>query len=239
MDVPALLAGGAPVTGAPGFPAPFAPLAGLPAASLVIERAAVSGAGLDVTEAERRLTDRMVPARAEEFLAGRHLVRRILRERWPDRAPGFSLLPDPERRPVWPPGLVGSITHSGGRVAAALAEAAAVRGIGIDIQEIPDEDTARDVGRVVAPRELADGLGLPDAEAVGLVLSLKESLFKCLNPTFRQFIDFPDVEVFPDLARGTCAFRRVNAAKLWPEEPLTAVFGRDGPYWESAVLWPR
>jgi 4'-phosphopantetheinyl transferase EntD len=83
---------------------------------------------------ERALVATAVKKRRHEFAAGRNCARRALAKLgWPD----FPVLSGPNREPLWPPGVLGSITHCHGycaAVAAPLAELKGILGIGIDAE---------------------------------------------------------------------------------------------------------
>src|SRR5215469_17508082 len=55
--------------------------------------------------------------RIEQFAAGRLCARRALEALG---IAGFSLLTAPDRRPLWPAGVTGSITHTAGYAAAVV-----------------------------------------------------------------------------------------------------------------------
>ena len=86
---------------------------------------------------------RAVAVRRLEFARGRGCAREAL------AALGVAAGPipvGPEREPVWPSGVVGSITHCEGFVAAVVARAADLRAIGLDVE------TAAPVGEDVGAR---------------------------------------------------------------------------------------
>ncbi|MEU2391455.1 nuclear transport factor 2 family protein [Streptomyces sp. NPDC007369] len=140
-----------------------------------------------------------VAGRRREFALGRHSARVALG--------GLGVAPTPIRRgaagsPVWPPGVVGSISHTEGVCAAAVAPAADVAGIGIDIepaQPLPDEV----LNLVCTPGERHQ---LPPGTSALLfakvVFSAKESVYKVLYPLTGRFWDFHDVELSLDLPGG-------------------------------------
>ena len=141
------------------------------------------------------------PRRLAEFRAGRWCAHRAL-------APlGLGESPIPiamSREPVWPAGVVGSITHCLGYCAAAVAPSAQLRGIGIDA-ELPSEVSFGLAEQICGRAELARLSEMPcDATlALSLTFSAKESVFKALFPRERVFLEFPDVELLFDYAEGT------------------------------------
>jgi enterobactin synthetase component D len=105
----------------------------------------------------------------------------------------------PSGAPDFPDGLVGSITHAGGFVSAALARATVTEGIGIDSEVIASARRAsRVMRRIGTARELdaaALQLDLDRALAVTLLFSAKESLFKCLSRRAGRAFDYLDARV--------------------------------------------
>src|SRR5690606_32554558 len=124
---------------------------------------------------------RGVAKRQGEYLAGRLCAREALH-----RLCGQALVPgrDDDGVPLWPAGMVGSITHGGGRAAALAAHSGQWRGLGLDLEkQLNAERAARLAGEILTPVELQRATGLePEAFArrVTLTFSLKESLFKAL-----------------------------------------------------------
>lgn len=117
--------------------------------------------------------------RRAELVAGRGCARLALTRL------GVAVVPvgvRDDRGPAWPPGVVGSITHGAGEVAAAVARSASYAGIGVDVEVARPLDVG--TARVVASDaelEAADRCGLGDTAGV-VVLSAKESLFKAWAP---------------------------------------------------------
>ena len=99
---------------------------------------------------------------------------------------------------MWPDGVVGSITHTKDFAAAAVASTADAISLGIDTERIMSEAQARQVcGTVAWPVELAHAraVGMSRLEALTLVFSVKETVFKCLYPRIGRMFDFHDVRV--------------------------------------------
>jgi enterobactin synthetase component D len=103
-----------------------------------------------------------------------------------------------DRAPIWPDGVVGSITHTGGFAAAAVAWAADIAGLGIDSERIIDPATARDIADICMVDEAAlfeVPHGRSFCEFCTFVFSAKEAVFKCLFPLVRKFLEFSDVRI--------------------------------------------
>ncbi|MEA3250855.1 MAG: 4'-phosphopantetheinyl transferase superfamily protein [Pseudomonadota bacterium] len=139
---------------------------------------------------------RAAPKRQAEFLAGRFCAREALH-----RLTGFDHVPAvaESKAPLWPEGLVGSITHSGDLAAVLVAPAHLYRGIGLDAETLIDTARAeRLAGQILTPAE-RDWLATLPAERRGrfvtLAFSLKESLFKALFPLVGVRFYFQDAEL--------------------------------------------
>ena len=75
---------------------------------------------------------RAVPKRVAEFAAGRRAARRALDSIGRE---AVDLPAGPNRAPVWPEGVTGSITHDGDLALAAVALLGEVRSLGLDLTE--------------------------------------------------------------------------------------------------------
>ncbi|MEU3574635.1 4'-phosphopantetheinyl transferase superfamily protein [Kitasatospora sp. NPDC036755] len=95
----------------------------------------------------------LAPRRAEEFLAGRALLRRLLTALLPELATS-PVVREPRGRPVLAaaPGVGISVSHDGDRVAAAVAPG---RRVGVDLQQVPDEVSSRLLRRCLRERAAA------------------------------------------------------------------------------------
>lgn len=135
---------------------------------------------------------RAVPARRTEYAA----VRVCARDALDALGAGRPAVPSaPDRSPVWPTGVVGALTHCEGYRAAAVARAAAWRGVGIDAE--PLAPLPPGVGALVmsdderaALRDLDPALH-PDR----VLFSAKESVYKVWYPVVRAWLGFEDVRV--------------------------------------------
>lgn len=148
---------------------------------------------------EEALVEGAVAARRAEFATARACARQALRQ---IGAPVGPILRGPKREPLWPPGIVGSLTHCAGYRAAAVARADEVLAIGIDaephaaIQE-------RVAARVMDAEERAWAARAP----VGihwdrLFFSAKESVYKAWFPLARRWLDFGDAHLTIDPEAG-------------------------------------
>lgn len=139
---------------------------------------------------------RAAPKRRAEFLAGRLCARDTLaRLSGVPQVPGMA----ESRAPLWPPGLLGSITHSAGFAAALAASTRDYRGLGLDAERWLTRERARRLAdQLLTPAEREWLATLPDADQgpfVTLAFSLKESLFKALFPLVGVRFYFQDAEL--------------------------------------------
>jgi enterobactin synthetase component D len=149
--------------------------------------------------------------RQAEFLAGRLCAREALRSCAPEHL-DTPIAVGNHGQPLWPSGIVGSITHSRGFASAALARTRDARGVGVDVEQVMTDDRAASLLERIAAREeicaLVDASGWTIGMALTFVFSAKESVFKCLYPEVRRYFDFRDVSVISvDLAVGCFAVR--------------------------------
>jgi enterobactin synthetase component D len=152
---------------------------------------------------EQRAAAALAPARRRDWIAGRAAMRAALHRLDPAIAAG-AIEPDDRGAPRLPAGWVGSISHKRGL---ALALAAPDDGwtLGVDLEV--DQPSRIDISRrVVTPAEAAalDALDSDEARgrAVMLRFSIKEAIYKAIDPYLRRYVGFLEVEVWPDDAGG-------------------------------------
>lgn len=167
----------------------------------------------ELLPAETRGTSPMVPRRRQEYRHGRCCARLAL------VGLGYPDCPVPlgaDRAPLWPEGVVGSISHCGDTAAAAVAPRAEFGGIGLDIEKCEELD--QPLLSMICRSEEIERLGPGDARLlVGkLIFSAKESVFKCIFPLVQRFVDFQEVEVRLDLEANTFV-ARPHADDLAPQ----------------------
>ncbi|MFQ2063178.1 amonabactin biosynthesis phosphopantetheinyl transferase AmoD [Aeromonas veronii] len=141
---------------------------------------------------------RAAPKRLGEFLAGRFAAREALR---PLGLAGSTVAIGPAREPLWPAGFEGSISHSllqgGGMALCAVRPGRA--GMGLDLESWLAERQASELWPSIVSGEewarlaaAARAAGLSRAEALTLIFSAKESLFKALYTRVGRYFDFLD-----------------------------------------------
>ena len=141
---------------------------------------------------------RSVIKRRHEHAAGRHCAGVALARLG---RPAATVGRGPSREPLWPRGVVGSITHCDGYCAAAVARRSEVAAIGIDAE--PNESLPHEVPAVVlVPEEYVWIERLrrsqPAVSWDRLVFSAKESIFKAWYPSAQRWLGFEDAVVTVD-----------------------------------------
>jgi len=163
--------------------------------------------GLTLYPEEEAWVTRAVEARRREFTTGRYCARAALRR--------FGVAPaaiakGPGGAPVWPDGVVGSITHCAGYRAAAVALTSDIFTVGIDAE--PAEPLPDEILNIISiPRERAELAVIADAWPGvpwgRLLFSAKESVYKAWAPVTASFLDFDGAEIRIDSKAGRFAAR--------------------------------
>ncbi|MBB4952388.1 enterobactin synthetase component D [Agrobacterium vitis] len=165
-----------------------------------------------------------VPKRKAEYVAGRLCAMRAMQAQTGQA--GVIIATGSKGEPVWPEGWVGSITHTQGFAAAALADKRSFRSLGMDTEQIMTTKVMENVtSRICRPEETyVHGSPLSAEVYTTLVFSAKESLFKCLHPLVSKMFWFEDArieitdyaaglfraELMRDLTEEFCASVQVN-----------------------------
>ncbi|PRW65249.1 4'-phosphopantetheinyl transferase family protein [Actinopolyspora mortivallis] len=178
---------------------------------------------------EERFVARAVHSRRREFTVARHCARRALARL------GYDEVPVPQgesRQPVWPAGVVGSITHCTGYCAAAVTSSADVLTVGIDAEsDAPLPTGVLDQVSTEEERRLLEQL--PDGDNWDrLLFSAKESVYKAWFPLTGRWLGFTDA--FVRFERGG----RFRAELTVPpvELPAGTLTGFTGHFVTSAGL---
>lgn len=99
--------------------------------------------------------------------------------------------------PLWPQGVVGSLAHDDQMAVAAIARAADVLSVGIDVE--PAEPLPDEIAALVFNG--GDGIGGIEAGLAARVLfSAKEAVYKAAHPLDGEILGYEHIRV--DLARG-------------------------------------
>ncbi|MCO6187574.1 4'-phosphopantetheinyl transferase [Rhizobium sp. L1K21] len=126
--------------------------------------------------------------RRAEFVAGRLCAIQSLKSL---NSPATAPAEGPDRAPVWPDNIIGSITHSGHWALSIAAGRQHYSGIGVDLEEQLSAQSAAEIRAQVFSEWERQRFGIDvDASLTGLAFSAKESLFKALYPITRQHFGF-------------------------------------------------
>ncbi|MEV5432433.1 4'-phosphopantetheinyl transferase superfamily protein [Streptomyces sp. NPDC052701] len=147
------------------------------------------------------------PKRRREYANVRLCARRAMSELGMPPAPVLSGV---RGAPVWPDGIVGSLTHCPGFRAAAIARSAAFAGLGIDAE--PDLPLSKGLLEFISlPQERARVRALTQSSPGTcwdrLLFSAKEAVFKTWFPLTRRELDFAEADITIDPASGTFSAR--------------------------------
>jgi 4'-phosphopantetheinyl transferase EntD len=147
-----------------------------------------------------------VVKRKSEFIAGRYCAHQSLAP-WevPDGIIGIG----EGRSPVWPAGIVGSISHCHAYALAVTARSDNLFAIGLDVEDVVSEETRNNIQKAVVNQNemfLLTGSSRPDI-VFTLIFSMKESFFKAAYPHVKFYFDFPAISLTHiDWGRGTVLF---------------------------------
>lgn len=148
--------------------------------------------------------------RLAEFTASRTLARRLLGQIGVEPT---EILSGDHREPLWPEGVVGTISHSSEIVIVAVAKAGDVKSIGVDI-EVRDQLKKELWDKILNPSELKI-LATLDAKESGpmslLFFSTKESFYKAQFPITQEFIGFDALDLDLPMAESHLPFTILHA----------------------------
>lgn len=153
---------------------------------------------------ELPMVAKSVAKRTREVTNARSCARRALAALG---RPEVPILRGVKGEPLWPDGVVGSITHTSGYYAAAVAESSTARSVGVDA-EVHDELPDGVLEHVAFGAELSRLADLRAADPSvwwdRLLFSAKESVYKAWYPLAGRWLGFEDAELTVDPA-GTFA----------------------------------
>jgi len=166
---------------------------------------------------------RAVAARRREFTTGRMCARAALRKLGMAEVP---ILSGDRREPLWPAGVVGSITHCPGYRAAAVARTVDAMAIGIDA-ELHAALPAGVLERVSSPQE-RNWLRAAPASLYWdrLLFSAKESVYKAWFGLTGRTLGFDDATVHFQPTDGCFSTRLSVAPELHGVHEFNALEGR-------------
>lgn len=141
---------------------------------------------------------RAVERRRREYATVRHCARQALQLLG---QPPAAILSGPHREPLWPPGVVGSMTHCAAYQAAALARSSEIATIGIDAE--PNEPLPDGVLPVISldaeRTQLAELAALDTSTRWDrLLFCAKESVYKAWFPLTGAWLGFEQASISID-----------------------------------------
>ncbi|MGB5375399.1 MAG: 4'-phosphopantetheinyl transferase superfamily protein [Polyangiales bacterium] len=171
-------------------------------------------------KSEAALVDGAAQTRVEQFTAGR-VCSRIALGRL-GVATTKPILRGEDRAPIWPPGFIGSISHTDTWCAAAVARTEDIRSLGIDLESSTPLKEAL-LKRVCTPKERDWLHQLPAPGVTGkIVFSAKEAVYKCQYPLSNEFLGFHAVEI----ELGEDSFQAVFQQEAGGFKPGDVISGR-------------
>lgn len=102
------------------------------------------------------------------------------------------------RAPIWPAGMIGSISHSGNYAMAIAIPKVQADLVGIDCEKRIDDTRARELAKTVLTHSeygLSARSGLSFSDFFVLSFSAKECLYKALHPKVARFFGFSAAEL--------------------------------------------
>ena len=132
-----------------------------------------------------------------------------------------------DRSPRGPVGVVGSITHNNDRAAAVVARDSEYAGLGIDIESVMAFQQAQELQQQILTDEdmNCEGVHLCGTEFfVTLAFSAKESLYKALYPSTKQYMDFHDLYIKRISATSLTLSLRRDLDSTWKQGADFEVF---------------
>ena len=147
-----------------------------------------------LTPNEKQAASRFSDKRLKDFSTGRHCARKALGNLGCENA---EILIGDDKQPIWPPGYVGSISHSGKLAGAVVSHASKIKSVGLDIETI-GKITPEMWELLYTDKEkelLSSFIGEKLAHYTTLLFSFKESFYKLQFPLTHTYLNFTDVEI--------------------------------------------
>lgn len=197
---------------------------------------------------ERSIADLRAAHARPAFVAGRLALRAALRshgEALPDAEIDAPIVHDARGAPVLPGGWTGSISHKE-TIALALARPSRGVHVGVDVEvERPGRiDISR---RVLTDAELAELAARPDQSPAARAaftlqrFSMKEAVYKAIDPIVRRYVGFREVQLEPRGDAWACVFvaQRADEPRLEIEARSEIVDTEIGSILASSALARR
>lgn len=202
-DGPGTLASGATPSSDPWDASPFGVLGSLMPRGVVVVDVDPKGEPPALPPEEAEMVMRAVAKRRRELAWGRSCARRALESLGVDWNTAIGR--GDRGEPLWPSGVVGSISHCAGYCVTAVADQAVIGGLGIDAEAagVLPRGGWEMISTAAERGALARALGRPPGRYGIVLFSAKESIYKAWYPMTGQWLGFQDVDVLVDPATGT------------------------------------
>ena len=167
-----------------------------------------------LTEVEKKITLGFSPKRLTDFSTGRYCAMKALEQ----LGIQDTIIPiGDEREPIWPEGIVGSISHCDSLIGAIVAKSSDHISLGLDIEEIGR--VTRDLWDLVFTENEKNYLfRLSDEDILvqsTAIFSIKEAFYKFQHPLTKTYLDFLDVEVaLPGLTQVKVLVETIDASSI-------------------------
>jgi 4'-phosphopantetheinyl transferase EntD len=197
----------------------------LPSAVIAVE-ARHDTAGVALFPAEEAAVGQSVEKRRREFTTARACVREAFSRLG---LPPSAVANGARGEPLWPSGVVGSITHCDGYRACAIARSGNMATIGIDAEPhaaLP-ERLLPDIAGTQELSWLKDrSRDTPGVHWDRLLFSAKESVYKAWFPLAKRWLGFEDAVLSVDATAETFSARLLVPGPLVGDRRLTGFSGR-------------
>ena len=209
--------------------------------NITIQHSAIGDVEGELLPQEAKLVERAVTKRVDEFTTGRLLARQALQAHG---IQNFPLLADSKRCPIWPTGMVGSITHTNEFCIVALAQMDSIFSLGIDAESV-DRVKPDLWSMLLTEREKAYLDDFSPEQAchwASAIFSLKEAFFKFQFPLTRRMIGFDAIDIMPGAKQHTALLswtdkgRPKSGSVVSDLQQLTAYYCIENNY-SFAAVW--
>jgi len=176
-----------------------------------------------------------VDKRQREFAAARGLARGLFESLGLVAGP---LLNGEDRAPIFPDGVVGSITHTAGYCGVVVGRASSYVGLGLDVEQA--EPLKPELLRMILADDERDAYDPTDPPALArakLVFSAKEAAYKAQYALTRTYLGFSAMRIEVDEGARTfrAIFREPSGSIFVPGDVLDGRFTHAGALVASAV----
>lgn len=155
----------------------------------------------ELTRDEYKIIQNASDKRKREFSTGRVCAKKALAAL---NMNNVSILTGSNREPLWPEGMIGSISHCKDQCGAIVGYTGKIKSIGFDVETI--KTLKNDIRRLVCTEKekqwLKKNSDNSNDNHLLLLFSLKEAIYKCIYPAEQIRLGFKDVSIIPDLTKN-------------------------------------